>query len=226
MTEPMGLTVAVIAKECIPGKVKTRLTPPLRPDEAAELAQLSLNSTMAAVRNLPTFERLLVMDGNPEATDVKDFTVVPQASGGLDDRLAAVCDIATGPLLIVGMDTPQFSTGDVALLIQDWDSTPEGHDAWIGPATDGGFWALGLRRPDGALIRGVPMSTDTTGAEQLARLARAGLSVGVLPELRDMDYFSDALKIAVEIPDSDFACAVFNVAARNGDTSSSTGALR
>ena len=88
------------------------------------------------------------------------------------------------------------------------------HEAWIGPATDGGFWALALRRPDGDLIRGVPMSTATTGARQLARLAAAGLNVGMLPELRDMDHFSDALQIAAEIPGSAFAEAVAETAGR------------
>ena len=88
------------------------------------------------------------------------------------------------------------------------------HDAWMGPATDGGFWSLALRQPDGALIRGVPMSTTTTGARQLARLTAAGLDVGILPELRDMDHFSDAQQIAAEIPGSAFASAVAETAAR------------
>jgi glycosyltransferase A (GT-A) superfamily protein (DUF2064 family) len=79
---------------------------------------------------------------------------------------------------------------------------------------DGGFWALALRQPDAALIRGVPMSTATTGARQLVRLESAGLSVGMLPELRDMDHFSDALQIAAEIPGSAFAKAVAESAAR------------
>jgi glycosyltransferase A (GT-A) superfamily protein (DUF2064 family) len=58
------------------------------------------------------------------------------------------------------------------------------------------------------------MSTTTTGALQLARLAAAGLSVGMLPELRDMDHFSDAQQIAAEIPGSAFAKAVAETAAR------------
>jgi glycosyltransferase A (GT-A) superfamily protein (DUF2064 family) len=83
----------------------------------------------------------------------------------------------------------------------------------MGPATDGGFWALALRWPDGNLIRGVPMSTTTTGALQLARLTAAGLNVGILPELRDMDHFSDAQQIAAEIPGSAFAKMVAKIVA-------------
>ncbi len=209
----MDLTVAVIAKECLPGRVKTRLSPPLTPERAAVLAQLSLSRTLDTVRLLPARNRLLVMDGTPTPADAEGFTVVPQAAGGLDERLAAICDAVTGPLLIVGMDTPQFSRDHIAPLLRDWFSDTPRKGAWLGPATDGGYWALALRRPDGSLIRGVPMSTDTTGTEQLARLAAAGLSIGMLPELRDMDHFSDALHIAAEIPGTDFAFAVENASA-------------
>ena len=208
MSKNLDLTVAVIAKECLPGRVKTRLSPPLSPTGAAALAQLSLSRTLDTVRLLPARNRILVMDGTPTTADAEGLTVVPQVTGGLDERLAAICDATTGPLLIIGMDTPQFSADHVAPLLLDWSTDAPGHDAWIGPATDGGFWALALCRPDGALIRGVPMSTDTTGAHQLARLLAHGLSVGTLAELADMDHFSDALDIASAIPGTDFAHAV------------------
>jgi glycosyltransferase A (GT-A) superfamily protein (DUF2064 family) len=210
----MDLTVAVIAIECTPGRVKTRLSPPLTPQAAAALAQLSLSHTLDTVRNLPARHRLLVMDGTPTERDAAQFIVLPQAPGGLDERLGAICDAVGGPLLIIGMDTPQFSADHLELLLDDWCAAQARHEAWMGPATDGGFWALALRRPDGALIRGVPMSTAGTGARQLARLATAGLSVGMLPELRDMDHFSDAQQIAAEIPGSGFAQAVAQTTGR------------
>ena len=188
---------------------------PLTPQTAAALAQLSLSRTLDSVRTLPARRRLLVMDGTPIARKAPaGFTVLPQASGGLDKRLAAICDAVSGPLLIIGMDTPQVSRDHVAPLLHDWSAAGARHEAWMGPATDGGFWALALLRPDGDLIRGVPMSDATTGARQLARLAAAGLSVGMLPELRDMDHFSDALQIAAEIPGSAFAAAVAETARR------------
>ncbi len=210
----MDLTVAVIAKECVPGRVKTRLSPPLPPEGAAQLAQLSLSRTLDTVRNLPAKRRLLVMDGTPTKRDDTDFTVLPQASGGLDERLAAICDAVSGPLLIIGMDTPQFCRRHVEPMLHDWSTAHPRHDGWIGPATDGGFWALALRRPDGNLIRGVPMSTASTGERQLTRLTASGISVGMLPELRDMDYFSDALQIATEMPGSEFAEAVAGAVAQ------------
>ena len=210
----MNLTVAVIAKECLPGRVKTRMAPPLSPAEAAELAQLSLARTLDTARSLPASDRLLVMEGTPRSQDAEGFTVIRQAAGRLDERLAAVCDFADGPLLILGMDTPQYSPEHLAGLIRDWTTAAPAHDAWLGPAADGGFWAIALLRPLGSLIRGVPMSTDTTAARQLARLALNGLSTGLLPVLQDMDFFTDAVAIAAGLPGTAFAAQVIALSAQ------------
>ena len=80
-------------------------------------------------------------------------------------------------------------------------------DATFGPATDGGFWLLGLRAPDPSLLLGVPMSRPDTGRAQLDRLASAGLRVSMLPELTDVDHAEDAARIAEQIPASRFAGA-------------------
>ncbi|MFF2296046.1 DUF2064 domain-containing protein [Arthrobacter sp. NPDC058127] len=210
----MNLTIAVIAKECIPGRVKTRLTPPLTPEEAAALAQTSLSQTLETVRSLPAARRLLVFDGSPRQGDAAGFEVFAQSAGGLDERLAAICSLTAGPLLILGMDTPQLCGEQLAPLLADWATpAPVPHrGAWFGPASDGGFWALGLYRPDGGLLRGVGMSTPQTGAHQLARLAGAGLDVGLLPVLRDVDYFSDAFAASRECGGTPFALAVERLA--------------
>lgn len=204
----MNLTIAVIAKECIPGKAKTRLTPPLTPAQAAALAQTSLSQTLETVRSFPAARRLLVFDGTPHRRDAAGFEVVAQSGGRLDERLAAICSLVDGPLLILGMDTPQLSHTLLAWLVADWSAPTPRHDAWIGPATDGGFWALGLHRPDGGLVRGVEMSTPQTGAQQLARLASAGLAVGMLPTLTDVDHFADAVAAARDCSGTPFARAV------------------
>lgn len=208
----MTPTVAVIAKECLPGKVKTRLTPPLTAEQAAALAQASLSQTLHTVRSVPARRRLLVMEGTPLAGDAAGFDVVGQGAGGLDERLAAICGLADGPLLILGIDTPQFAPALLAPLLEDWSRSRPRHRAWLGPATDGGFWALALYRPDGDLIRGVPMSTPHTGRDQLARLRRGGLDVGLLRALTDVDTFPAALAAAAHCPGTPFATAVLTVA--------------
>jgi uncharacterized protein len=198
-------TLLVIAKQPVPGKVKTRLVPPCTYEEAASLAEAALADTLQAVALAPARRRVLVPDGPPGPWLPPGFDVVPQCAGLLDERLAAAFGGVDGPALLVGMDTPQVTPH---LLTVDWDAA----DAFFGPAADGGFWALGLRSPDPALLRGVPMSTDTTGAIQHAKLLAAGLRVAHLPELRDVDTAADALTVAHEAPRSRFAHRVRELA--------------
>ena len=205
-------TVVVVAKECRPGRVKTRLTPPFSPVEAAHLAAASLDDTLAAVGDLPVARRLLYFAGTRVPALARDlgFELLPQADGGLDARLAHLFDVLAGPALLVGMDTPQFTTTDVAPALEGLaaprsDAASSAVDCWFGPAADGGFWALGMREPRGDVIRGVPMSRADTGALQRRRLEAEGLAVGALPVLTDIDTAADASLVAAIAPSSRFA---------------------
>ncbi|MFE1285876.1 DUF2064 domain-containing protein [Streptomyces sp. NPDC058751] len=191
-------TLLVIAKEPVPGRVKTRLTPPFTPREAAELAEAALADTLRAVAAAPASRRVLVLDGAPGPWMPPGFDVLPQCVGTLDERLADAFGRCAGPALLIGMDTPQVTP---ELLTVGFD----GCDAWFGPADDGGFWALGLAAPDPRLLRGVPMSTSATGAVQRERLVAAGLRVRDLPRLRDVDTAADAHAVAALAPRGRFA---------------------
>jgi uncharacterized protein len=191
-------TLLVIAKEPRPGRVKTRLTPPFTPAQAAALAEAALTDTLRAVAATPAIRRILVLEGTPGPWLPPGFDVVPQCDGGLDERLAAAFADCDGPALLIGMDTPHVTP---ELLTVDF----TGCDAWFGPAEDGGFWALGLAEPDPELLRGVPMSTAVTGAVQRERLVGAGLRVRDLPWLRDVDTAADAEAVAAAAPHGLFA---------------------
>ncbi|MGW7074729.1 TIGR04282 family arsenosugar biosynthesis glycosyltransferase [Streptomyces sp. NPDC054866] len=212
-----GTTLLVIAKEPLPGRVKTRLTPAYTPEEAAELAAASLTDTLDAVLAAPARRRVLVLDGRPGPWLPSGIEVVPQCAGGLDERLAAAFACCTGPALLVGMDTPQLTPGLLAPALgpDAWQDC----DAWFGPAVDGGFWALGLADPDPRLLRGVPMSRPDTGALQRARLTEAGLRVRKLPLLRDVDTPDDAEKVAQAAPDSQFAATLTRLTTAAGHPS-------
>lgn len=200
--------VVVIAKECIPGRVKTRLHPPFTLEQAAELASAALADTLAAVDAAAPERRVLLFDGTTPPDEAAGYDVIPQAAGDLDERLAAMFDALDGPVLLVGMDTPQLTADLLRPVLDSWADGGRGPDAWFGPANDGGFWALGLRDPDGALVRGVPMSRDDTGAVQLSRLIDAGLDVAMLPELTDVDTVDDAREAADAAPAHRFAAAL------------------
>lgn len=205
-------TLVVIAKEPLPGRAKTRLHPPLSLEQAADVAAAAIADTLDAVADLPAAERVLAFDGDLVPLGATAYRVLPQVAGGLDERLAAIFDASTGPTLLIGMDTPQVSSAHLAPAFVDW---PEDVDVWFGPATDGGFWALGMREPDGALLRGVPMSHADTGMFLLFRLRAARLRVAMLPTLTDVDDIATAAEVAALVPDSRFA-AVLRLALRDG----------
>ncbi|MEU0207131.1 TIGR04282 family arsenosugar biosynthesis glycosyltransferase [Streptomyces canus] len=196
-------TLLVIAKEPRPGRVKTRLTPPFTPEEAAALAEASLADTLDVVARTPARRRVLVLEGAPGPWLPPGFDVVRQCAGGLDERLAAAFAGCDGPALLIGMDTPQVTP---ELLTVDFADC----EAYFGPAEDGGFWALGLAQPDPSLLRGVPMSTPRTGAAQRARLT--GLRVRQLPPLRDVDTAHDAALVAEAAPGGRFAAELERLA--------------
>lgn len=208
--ESGSFTVVVLAKAPVPGRVKTRLTPPCTPEHAARIADAALHDTVAAARASRAGRVVVALD-DPDRWRVPGAEVVAQLGGGLDQRIAAVFASAVGPTVLVGMDTPQV----VASLL-DAAAAPlcTGRaDATLGLAEDGGFWAVGLRAPDPRPFLGVPMSTATTGVAQRQRLVAGGLAVVDLPALRDVDDWDDVLAVAAQVPRTRFAAAVGSVRA-------------
>ena len=200
----MKTRLVVLAKSPEPGRVKTRLTPPLSPVQAAAVARAALQDTLRAVllaggRTPP----LLALAGPPGTWLPGGFEVVRQQGDGLDERIAAALAAAGGPALLIGMDTPQVGPRMLRSAMRRLGSP--GVDAVLGAATDGGWWALGLRVPDPGAVRGIPMSTARTGSAQRERLHRLGLRIRELPVLRDVDTFGDALAVAPTAPGGSFA---------------------
>jgi glycosyltransferase A (GT-A) superfamily protein (DUF2064 family) len=178
--------LVVIAKQCLPGRVKTRLSPPFALGQAAELASASLTDTVAAAAAVNADRKILYFDGIQVPAEASCFEIMKQPGGTLDERIAHIFDTVSDPVFLIGMDTPQITPALIQQACAEW---PKDVDAWFGPAGDGGFWALGLASmPNrGALVRGVPMSTEDTGNRQLERLHRAELRVQQLPQLTDID---------------------------------------
>jgi rSAM/selenodomain-associated transferase 1 len=194
-------TVIVIAKAPEPGRCKTRLSPPCTSDQAALLAAAALQDTLEAVAGSHARRKVVALDGDAGHWLPSGFEVVAQRGRGLDERLeAAFVDVAE-PALLVGMDTPQLT----AALLNDSLATLEKTDAVLGHTVDGGFWAVGLQRSIPWAFAGVPMSTAWTGAAQQRRLESLGLRVATLPVMNDVDYISDAIDVAEQAVESNFA---------------------
>lgn len=217
--------VLVMAKEPVPGRVKTRLCPPCTPLQAADIAAAALADTFDAVCSSGADEVIAAIDGTPGPWLPTGVRVIPQIDAPFDQRLAAAWGTTTGPGIQIGMDTPQ---ADAALLDHAMATlADDDHDAVLGLAADGGWWAIGLPHADERVFLDVPMSTDHTGADQRARLESLDLRVGALPELVDVDHFPDALAVAEQVPDRRFAVAVRRVdTARDRTTSGVTAVSR
>jgi uncharacterized protein len=190
--------VMVMAKAPVPGKVKTRLCPPYTAVEAAAVAEAALADTLEAVAACGAARRVVALDGEPGPWLPEGFEVVAQCAGSFDRRLAAAWAAAGGPGVQIGMDTPQVTPALLDEGLGALDAAP----AALGPAADGGWWAIGLRRPDPDVFLGVPMSTGTTGAAQYARLRSLGLDVAVLPSLVDVDTVQDMAEVVAAGPDT------------------------
>ena len=203
------MQLVVIAKEPVPGQVKTRLCPPCTPEEAATIAEAALHDTLATVAKTPASRRVIALDGRPGPWLPDGFDVLAQRSGGLANRLFGAFEdcfhVSSEPVILIGMDTPQVSVDHLLRAAMTLDT---GSDAVMGLAPDGGYWLVGLRRLHPDAFAGVPMSTDDTGEAQLARLQQCGYRVAVTDELRDVDDAMDAVLVASELPGSRFAAAV------------------
>jgi rSAM/selenodomain-associated transferase 1 len=212
------VTLAVIAKAPVAGRVKTRLCPPCTPQEAAALAEAALRDTLAAMAQVRetaaghVVRRVIVLDGAPGAWH-RDERIVAQRGDGLDQRLAAAFeDLRGAPALVIGMDTPQVS----AALLDDALNALATHDAVLGPVADGGYWCIGLRDPDPRALLGVPMSAAHTLAAQRRRLDELGLTVADAGALVDVDTIDDAGRVAALAPDTRFARALADLHLTDG----------
>lgn len=200
------MDLLVLAKEPVPGRVKTRLTPPCTPHEAAALAEAALADTLDAAVRTGVDRVVLGLDGSLGEWCPPGVVVVEQGDGGLSDRLERLWSHARGPALQIGMDTPQVTPAMLhdALVVLG----AAGLDAVLGAALDGGWWAIGFAHRVVGAFHGVDPSRFDTGARQLDRLVALGLRVGRLPSLRDVDHWDDAMAVAADAPTTRFATAV------------------
>lgn len=204
-----GGTVIVIAKSPEPGRVKTRLCPPCDPAQAASIAAACLEDTFIAADGSSATRRVVALDGPPGSWIPDGYEVVRQVDGGLGERLdaalrwAASTDHGHSPSMILGMDTPQVGAMDIDRALSVLHEP--GVDAVLGPAVDGGYWTIGFTAEAvvgcSGLFDGVPMSTSRTAEAQLRTLGSMGLRARVLPVIRDIDTWHDALVVARGFPD-------------------------
>jgi rSAM/selenodomain-associated transferase 1 len=180
-----------------PGTTKTRLIPALGAEGAAAFYR-EMAERVADVVRLSIRSQAPIAYFTP-AERVRDvaawlgpaFAPLPQPSGDLGERLIRGFDhaFATGAdrVLAIGTDCVEMTPDHLREAFEGL----RDHDAVVGPATDGGYWVIGLARPIPEVFADVPWSTARTCEVTLERLAAAGASVRLLPTLSDVDRPAD-----------------------------------
>ena len=181
-----------------PGKSKTRLTPVLGLEGAAQLQREMTGYVLGWAKVLGQSRPIPVevcFEGGDESlmrqTFGEDLTYLRQAAGDLGQRMRAAFESAfqsgSHRVVLIGTDCPDLDGGLVGAAL---DRLTES-DLVLGPATDGGYYLIGLRGPAPTLFDGIPWGTGKV-LEATIRVAEAtGLSVTLLPRLSDVDCAED-----------------------------------
>ena len=189
--------LAVMAKAPRPGKVKTRLAPPLTLDQSAAINICFLKDTtknIAAVAGAGGAAGVVSYTpvGDEELFDnllPAEFCLLPQRGGGFGERLLATAEDLLG-----------CGYGSVCLIDSDSPTVPEvafeqavealqrpGDRIVLGPSSDGGYYLIGLKQAHPEPFAGISWSTSKVYAETVAAAKAAGIEVVELPLWYDVD---------------------------------------
>lgn len=190
--------LAVFARVPTAGRVKTRLSPALPPDLSAELYRAMLSDALDLAVGAGTDQVVVFWALDPDRTPAPDVphgvTVRRQEGEDLGERLAAAfSELLAAPedrAVVIGADCPDLD----ATMIGEAFTALERRDLVLGPSRDGGYYLIGLRRPSPTLFKGVSWGTDRVLAQTLERAERAGLRVGTLGTLDDIDTPEDLVR--------------------------------
>ena len=195
----MQKALLVITKRPEPGQTKTRLSPPLTPHQAARLYECFLRDTLALVTAVPNVTRFILYAPRNEkayfAQLEPHFELLAQQGSNLSERLdnALTHCLRDGfrQVVIMNSDGPTLPPAYLAQAFQLLDQT----EVVFGPSEDGGYYLVGLTRPQPALFRKVQMSTPTVLEDTLALARQHGLEVSLLPAWYDVDTIDDLRRL-------------------------------
>lgn len=190
------VAVAIICKTPSPGASKTRLSPPLRPEECAEISACFIADLAGTIAGLSedgdaAGYAVYTPAGSEEALRrllPQGFGLVPQGGGDLGRRLdQGITDLLArghAGAVLVNSDSPTLPRRILRAAVE---ALKSGNNAVIGPALDGGYTLIGLSRPHPELFEDIPWSTETVYALTLERARAIGLPVIALDPWYDVD---------------------------------------
>ncbi len=194
-------TLLIFIKNPELGKAKTRLAQTVGPERALKIYRALLGHTCQLTQAVDAQRMLFYTSFIDEKDDWpnQDFSKYLQVSGGLGDRMTAAFQQAFeengGPVLIIGSDCAQLTPAIVEQGIQKL----EDNDFVIGPAEDGGYYLLGMKKFHPEVFQNVAWSTETVLPQTLEIISSNEWSHALLPVLSDIDYEEDWEKHGWEI---------------------------
>ncbi len=182
----------VVAKRPASGRTKTRLTPPLSPDQAAALYECFLRDTLDLVRRVPNVRPVIAY--LPREAETYFAQLAPEFDRVVQtgDDLGARLDHALTHYLAQGYERVVIMNSDGPTLPLDhlsaaFEALSDHTDVVLGPSDDGGYYLIGLKQRAPRLLREVPMSTAHVAADTLALAKEENLQVALLPTWYDVD---------------------------------------
>jgi uncharacterized protein len=192
----LNKALIIFAKMPIAGWVKTRLSPPLSPGEAAELYRCMLEDILAKTSRLAGIRKYLFHEGGVDAGryfagTVREMTCLPQQGSDLGERMANAfrhvfaegCTAAA----IIGTDSPDLPVSRIDTAYE----LLEKGDVVLGPSEDGGYYLLGMRKMYAGLFHDILWSSANVLRESLRKAEDAGITVSLLPTWHDVDTAED-----------------------------------
>ncbi|MBC7776555.1 MAG: TIGR04282 family arsenosugar biosynthesis glycosyltransferase [Phycisphaerae bacterium] len=175
------------------GKVKTRLARTLGDEEALRIYHILLKKTRATALACKAERWLFYSDFITENDEWlrSDFQKKIQHTGDLGERMDEAFKMAFGAgaekVAIIGSDCPDL-TGE--LLQQAFDLL-DSTDFVVGPASDGGYYLIGMKALEPSVFQGIQWSTETVREKTLEKIRVTGKSCALLPMLLDVDTEED-----------------------------------
>jgi rSAM/selenodomain-associated transferase 1 len=189
----------IFAKEPKEGLVKTRLAKDIGSKMAKELYEAFLKDIMNNIFCDGLYETKILC--TPESSILKLKTLLGfdnidyQKGNGLTQRLGTAFkdSFLSGyeKVAAIGTDTPLIDSGVIRTCFDKLDA----HDCVIGPASDGGYYLIGLRRQGGEIFEGISWSTKKVFSQTLDKLKKTGYSYFVTEEMSDVDELEDIIAL-------------------------------
>ncbi len=198
-----NLAIIIFLKAPIPGQVKTRLAKDIGDQAAAEVYQRLLSHTVSVVSGLPA-DLIAYHKGynDPPALLRNQFSAwVEQAAGDLGDRMisafSSVFKMGYKRVLLIGTDCPGINKGHLHQAFEELNDS----DVCFGPADDGGYYLIGLKRPIPELFDDITWSTDMVLQSSLENAEKEKLSVSLIESLNDVDTATDLRSFPSFVPE-------------------------